>query len=130
MVEPCSLSAEIEAELDKLKITRTQRQLIANMGDSLGESLGMSTLSMRGFYSKALIAWQKKIKMTTAESESRMSTSPTDRIRSAEEILAILREMTAPVVRSQGREDLLDGAISTALNLCTDEYSDRPPDPE
>lgn len=124
---PLSL-AEIDRELNKLQVTPTQKQLIADMGEAVGIALDMSVPTMRGFYAMSVIEWQKRINMTAAETETKMSTTIDARVKSAEEILAIMREKVAPVARLQGKEHLIDGAIATALRLYTEQYASRPPD--
>ncbi|MCP4896599.1 MAG: hypothetical protein GY906_06440 [bacterium] len=126
---PLSL-AEIDRELEKLHVTKTQKQLIADMGEAVGVALDMSVATTRGFYAMAVITWQQQISMTAAETETRMSTAQSARIRTAEEILAIMREKILAVVRLQGKEHLLDAAIASALKLYTEKYSNRPQDTE
>ncbi len=126
---PLSL-AEIDRELERLHVTKIQKQLIADMGEKLGVALDMPVQTMRGFYAIAVIGWQQQISMTAAETETKMSTAKSSRVQTAVEILAIMREKVLPVVRLHGKEHLLDGAISAALELYTERYASRPADCE
>ncbi|MCP4896889.1 MAG: hypothetical protein GY906_07925 [bacterium] len=113
-------------QLEQLRITRTQRQLISDMGEVLGGALDMPV--MRGFYAQAVISWQQQINMTAAETETKVGATKSARVKTAVEILAILREKVLPVVRVHKKEHLLDGAIAEALEFYTTRYADRPPD--
>ncbi len=66
--------------------------------------------------------------MTAAETETKRSSTKYERVQTAIEILEILRAKVTPVVRHHGKEHLLDGAISRALDLYTTKYASRPPD--
>ena len=122
--------SEIDSELDRLQVTKTQKQLMADMGEALGDALDLPVQTMRGFYAMSVIDWQKQIDMTAAETETKMSTMTSSRVNTAVQILAIVRAKVLPVVRLHGKEHLLDGAISAALDLYTKRYASRPPDSE
>ncbi len=122
--------AEIDQELERLQVTKAQKQLIAEMGEALANVLDLPVPTMRGFYAKAVITWQQQINMTAAETETKMSTTAAARIKTAEEILAIMKTQVLPVVRRHNKEFLLNNAIDAALDLYSTKYANRPPDRE
>lgn len=119
---------EIEYELDKLKTTDTQKILMREMGDCLAVALELPKITMRGFYTLAVIEWQQKINMTAADSEKKMDTDTESRIQTAVEILTILKKKMHRIIKVKKKEHLINEAINKALRFYTKKYAARPPD--
>lgn len=118
----------IEEELKKLKLTKIQQIMIREQADKIAEVLQMSNLPIRGLWNFSLIEWQKKIKMTTADTETKMVSNKEARIQQTMEIIEIFKKKIAPLLKRKNKEELLEKALEAMLKLYIEKYATRPPD--
>jgi len=128
MIKPPLTEAEIESTYDKLEFTENQKEMGKRLGDSFAESLGLPNLTTRGFIAIACLDWQKKVKMTTAEAETKLPTTADSRIQQTIEIFEIFKKKISRVLRIKNKEHLIDSAIKKALKLYIEVYASRPQD--
>ena len=98
------------------------------LGDSFAESLDIPNLTTRGFIALACLDWQKKVKMTTAEAETKLPTTADSRIQQTIEIFEIFKKKISRVLRIKNKEHLIDSAIKKALKVYIEVYASRPQD--
>lgn len=127
LVEPLT-AKQIEEELDKLKLTPTQRQMINEKTQIIADKLEMKLLSIRGFYTMALIEWQKNTSRSVATGELTEDVSSSARKGSAVEIFDIFKKKIHRVVKVKGKENELDEALSAAMDYYLMNYASRPRD--
>ncbi len=128
MIKPPLTEAEIESTYDKLEFTENQKEMGKRLGDSFAESLDLPNLTTRGFIALACLDWQKKVKMTTAEAETKLPTTADSRIQQTIEIFKIFKKKISRVLRIKNKEHLIDSAIKKALKLYIEAYASRPQD--
>jgi len=121
---------DIEEELRKLKLTKVQQIMIREQSDKIAEVLGIPNLPIRGLWNFSLIEWQKNIKMTTAETETKMVSDKEARVQQTMEIIEIFKEKIRPLLIRKNKEDLLEKALDAMLELYVEKYASRPPDEE
>jgi hypothetical protein len=128
MIEPPLTEAEIESTYDKLEFTENQKEMGKRLGDSFADSLDLPNLTTRGFIALSCLDWQKKVKMTTAEAETKLPTTADSRIQQTIEIFEIFKKKISRVLRIKNKENLIDSAIEKALKLYIEDYASRPQD--
>ncbi len=128
MIEPPLTEAEIESTYDKLEFTENQKEMGKRLGDSFADSLDLPNLTTRGFIAISCLDWQKKVKMTTAEAETKLPTTADSRIQQTIEIFEIFKKKISRVLRIKNKENLIDSAIEKALKLYIEDYASRPQD--
>ena len=128
MIKPPLTEAEIESTYDKLEFTENQKEMGKRLGDSFADSLDLPNLTTRGFIAISCLDWQKKVKMTTAEAETKLPTTADSRIQQTIEIFEIFKKKIYRVLRIKNKENLIDSAIEKALKLYIEDYASRPQD--
>jgi len=128
MIKPPLTEAEIESTYDKLEFTENQKEMGKRLGDSFADSLDLPNLTTRGFIAISCLDWQKKVKMTTAEAETKLPTTADSRIQQTIEIFEIFKKKISRVLRIKNKENLIDSAIEKALKLYIEDYASRPQD--
>jgi len=119
---------ELENKLRKLNLTEVQKQQLKDIGDILARKLELSYLTVRGFNNFAVLEWQKNISMTVAETESKLDTSPEERIKMFKEVMGIFSKKIEKYLVRKDKLHLLPKAIEAAIELYTNNYANRPPD--
>lgn len=119
---------EIEDELEKLQLTPVQRKMIDEKTQIIADKLDMKLLSIRGFYTMALIEWQKNTSRSVATGELTEDVSSNARKGSAVEIFDIFKKKIHRVVRVKGKENELEEALSAAMDYYLMNYASRPRD--
>ena len=117
-----------EKENERLKQTKIQRQKTLKMSETLSKSLEIPVNVVTGFYNLSLVEWQKKIGMSEAETESKLSTSPESRAKQNAEILEIFSNKVKRTLKRKNKLHLLDNAIKVAQKYYEEKYASRPPD--
>ena len=102
--------------------------MVKRLGDSFADSLDLPNLTTRGFIALSCLDWQKKVKMTTAEAETKLPTTADSRIQQTIEIFEIFKKKIYRVLRIKNKENLIDSAIEKALKLYIEDYASRPQD--
>lgn len=117
---------QVSDELDKLQVSKIQRKIIREKGEIIAKVLEMPPLPIHGFYTLGLVEWQKEIGMTVKASESKTRGNAESRIEEAVQILSHFRRKIERVIKSKGKEPLLNEAISAALTHYIKNYASRP----
>lgn len=119
---------EIEVELDKLQSTSTQRRMIDDVSQIIADRLHMKVLSIRGFYTMALIEWQQDKKSSVASGELTGDVSKETRTENANKVFDIFRKRIQRVIKVKRIEKELDEAIAAAMDHYRQNYASRPRD--
>lgn len=135
ILEVPETEAEIEENLEILKVTSTQRKNIDEESEIIANRLGMPLITIKGFYVYAIIKNQKDKKTSLAEQEAREDIRSLTqeelekaRIKNAKIIYEEFKIKIDRVVRIKKKEHLLDQALEEALQYYIENYVSRPPD--
>ena len=120
-----SSEADLQKGLEVAKLNQTQKVIFDELTTIFIESFELPSLVVRGFYLRALIDWQKSIKMTVEETEEKMKTTFEVRKKQQEEIFDFFEKRIFKVLQVSKKSYLLKPAIDKALNHYLTNYANR-----
>jgi hypothetical protein len=114
-------------KLQSVKMDLTQRQIINEFAKMFSEPLEVSEFATRGFLRRALAKWQEKNAMTLSETESKVKSTPEDRIRQCEEILDCFAIEIQDMLQYMPprKKEILEEKKKDVLAFYTEKYAHR-----
>lgn len=128
MKEKVLSNEELEKKLDRLQFTSVQKQQLKELAEAMAKILEMPFNVVNGLYLYTLIDWQNQIKMTFAETESKVGTLPEERMKQLKQVQDIFRIKNSKYLQRKKKLHLLEKALDAAKKVYIEKYAYRPPD--